>query len=153
MFIFIQLYQRTPHPNLIQKIQQLEQKNRHLQFCLKQQQQYTESIMQRMYPLSFSDLTLPTYSSESNAFAPIFNKIETWHQQRAEINELRSTVETQVVILNEQAQRLTNSDILVKDLYVENSQLSAALQRLEQQRSRSTMLLQHQGVGSVPGML
>lgn len=146
--ICFRMYQRTPHPNLIQKIQQLEQKNRHLQFCLKQQQQYTESIMQRMCPLSFSHNTLLC-----QPFAPISNEIETWHQQRAEINELRSTVETQVVILNEQAQRLTNSDILVKDLYVENSQLTAALQRLEQQRSRNTMLLQHQGVGSVPGML
>lgn len=39
--------QRTPHPSLIQKIQQLEQKNRQLQYCLKQQQQYTESIVHR----------------------------------------------------------------------------------------------------------
>lgn len=43
----ITYHQRTPHPSLIQRIQNLEQKNRHLQFCLKQQQQYTESIMQR----------------------------------------------------------------------------------------------------------
>ncbi|XP_031631697.1 blastoderm-specific protein 25D isoform X2 [Contarinia nasturtii] len=114
-------YARTPHPSLIQRIQQLEQKNRHLQFCLKQQQQYTESIMQ-----------------------------QSWQQQRTEINELRGTVETQVIIINEQAQRLTNSDLLVKDLYVENSQLTAAIQRLEQQRSRNNMMLQHQGV---PGML
>ncbi|XP_055309722.1 blastoderm-specific protein 25D isoform X2 [Sitodiplosis mosellana] len=114
-------YARTPHPSLIQRIQQLEQKNRHLQFCLKQQQQYTETIMQ-----------------------------QSWQQQRTEINELRGTVETQVIIMNEQAQRLTNSDLLVKDLYVENSQLTAAIQRLEQQRSRNNMMLQHQGV---PGML
>lgn len=75
---------------------------------------------------------------------------ESWQQQRSEINELRSTVETQVIIINEQAQRLTNSDLLVKDLYVENSQLTAAIQRLEQQRSRNNLMLQHQGV---PGML
>lgn len=75
---------------------------------------------------------------------------ESWQQQRSESNELRSTVETQVIIINEQAQRLTNSDLLVKDLYVENSQLTAAIQRLEQQRSRNSMMLQHQGV---PGML
>lgn len=75
---------------------------------------------------------------------------ESWQQQRTEINELRNTVETQVIIINEQAQRLTNSDLLVKDLYVENSQLTAAIQRLEQQRSRNNMMLQHQGV---PGML
>lgn len=79
--------------------------------------------------------------------------IETWQQQRTEINELRTTLETQALIMNEQAQRLANSDLLVKDLYVENSQLTAAIQRLEQQRSRSNMLLQHQNVGSVPGML
>lgn len=72
--------------------------------------------------------------------------IESWQQQRTEINELRNTVETQVIIINEQAQRLTNSDLLVKDLYVENSQLTAAIQRLEQQRSRNNMMLQHQGV-------
>lgn len=82
----------------------------------------------------------------------LFNPLitESWQQQRGEINELRSTVETQVIIINEQAQRLTNSDLLVKDLYVENSQLTAAIQRLEQQRSRNNMMLQHQGV---PGML
>lgn len=56
-----------------------------------------------------------------------------------------------MVIINEQAQRLTNSDVLVKDLYVENSQLTAAVQRLEQQKSRH--LLQHSGMGTVPGML
>lgn len=78
---------------------------------------------------------------------------ETWQQQRSEINDLRGTLETQGIIINEQAQRLANSDVLVKDLYVENSQLTAAIQRLEQQRSRNNLLLQHQGVGSVPGML
>lgn len=82
-----------------------------------------------------------------------FGGAETWQQQRGEINELRGTLETQGIIINEQAQRLANSDILVKDLYVENSQLTAAIQRLEQQRSRNNILLQHQGVGSVPGML
>lgn len=47
-------YARTPHPTLIQKIQQLEQKNRQLQFCLKQQQHYTESIMHRKTTLLHS---------------------------------------------------------------------------------------------------
>lgn len=78
---------------------------------------------------------------------------ETWQQQRTEINDLRGTIETQGIIINEQAQRLANSDLLVKDLYVENSQLTAAIQRLEQQRSRSNILLQHQGISSMPGML
>ena len=86
-------------------------------------------------------------------FSFSFYSTETWQQQRSEINELRNTLETQGIIINEQAQRLANSDLLVKDLYVENSQLTAAIQRLEQQRSRSNLLLQHQGIGSVPGML
>ena len=38
---------RTSHPSLIQRVNQLELKNRHLQNVIKQQQQYTESIMQR----------------------------------------------------------------------------------------------------------
>lgn len=42
--------------------------------------------------------------------------------------------------------------MLVKDLYVENSQLSAAVQRLEQQRSRNNLILKHQGLTVVPGM-
>lgn len=50
MFYNIFHFQRTPHPSLIQRLQLLEQKNRQLQFCLKQQQQYTESIMQRKNP-------------------------------------------------------------------------------------------------------
>lgn len=79
---------------------------------------------------------------------------ETWQQQRTEINDLRGTLEKQSIIINEQVQRLANSDLLVKDLYVENSQLTAAIQRLEQQRSRSNILLQqHQGMSSMPGML
>lgn len=39
--------QRSSHPSLMQRIQQLEMKNRNLQQCLKQQQQYTETIMNR----------------------------------------------------------------------------------------------------------
>lgn len=56
--------QRTPHPSLIQRIQQLEQKNRHLQFCLKQQQQYTETIMQRKYLILFEEK--PNESKKKN---------------------------------------------------------------------------------------
>lgn len=40
-------FQRTAHPSLMQRIGQLEQKNRHLQYCLKQQQMYTETMVQR----------------------------------------------------------------------------------------------------------
>lgn len=85
-------------------------------------------------------------------FSLMGDNTESWQQQRTEINELRGTVETQVIIINEQAQRLTNSDLLVKDLYVENSQLTAAIQRLEQQRSRNNMMLQHQQHQGVPGV-
>lgn len=85
-------------------------------------------------------------------FLLMSDNTESWQQQRTEMNELRGTVETQVIIINEQAQRLTNSDLLVKDLYVENSQLTAAIQRLEQQRSRNNMMLQHQGVPGVPSV-
>lgn len=48
VFLFLQ---RTAHPSLIQRVNQLELKNRHLQNVIKQQQQYTESIMQRKYPI------------------------------------------------------------------------------------------------------
>lgn len=39
--------QRTIHPSLTSRIQQLEQRNRQLQALLKQQQVYNESIMHR----------------------------------------------------------------------------------------------------------
>lgn len=45
--------QRSSHPSLMQRIQQLEMKNRHLQQCLKQQQQYTETIMNRKWIVLF----------------------------------------------------------------------------------------------------
>jgi ninein len=35
---------------------------------------------------------------------------------------------------------LANADILVKDLYIENSHLSANIQRLEQQRTRQALM-------------
>lgn len=82
---------------------------------------------------------------------------ETWQQQRAEISELRNHLEAQSIVISEQAQRLANADHLVKDLYVENSHLTATIQRLEQQRTRNTLLQlsQHhlqQGLSGVPGM-
>lgn len=47
-------------------------------------------------------------------------------------------------MIAEQVQRLQNADILVKDLYVENSHLTASVQRLEQQRVRANMIQQQQ---------
>ncbi|XP_055375666.1 blastoderm-specific protein 25D isoform X2 [Condylostylus longicornis] len=108
-------YARAAHPTLIQRVNLLEQKNRHLQTQLRQQQQYTDSILQ-----------------------------QTWHQQRNEVTDLRNRLESQGILMAEQAQRLANSDMLVKDLYVENSHLSATIQRLEQQRSRANIIQQHQ---------
>lgn len=76
---------------------------------------------------------------------------ESWHQQRNEITELCQRIEAQNNLIAEQSHRLTNADLLVKDLYVENSQLSAALQRMEQQRNRNSLILQH-GIAGIPGM-
>lgn len=59
------------------------------------------------------------------------------------MNELHGRLEAQGALIAEQVQRLQNADILVKDLYVENSHLTASVQRLEQQRVRANML-QHQ---------
>ncbi|XP_039486511.1 blastoderm-specific protein 25D isoform X4 [Drosophila santomea] len=121
-------YARTTHPTLQQRLNQLELRNRHLQNVIKQQQQYTESLMQ-----------------------------QSWRQHQVELNDLHSRIETQGVLLGEQTQRLQNADILVKDLYVENSHLTATVQRLEQQRARVNLIHQQQQQqrlvgGGLPGM-
>ncbi|XP_023303836.2 blastoderm-specific protein 25D isoform X3 [Lucilia cuprina] len=108
-------YARTSHPSLIQRVNQLELKNRHLQNVVKQQQQYTESIMQ-----------------------------QSWRHHQIELNDLHGRLEAQGALIAEQVQRLHNADILVKDLYVENSHLTASVQRLEQQRVQANMLQQQQ---------
>ncbi|XP_058056636.1 blastoderm-specific protein 25D [Anopheles bellator] len=99
------------HPNYAQKIQHLEQKNRHLQSMVKQQQQYTESILHQI-----------------------------WQQQRSEISDLRNRLEAQCVVISDQAARLTSNDLLVKDMYEENTRLLAQVQRLEHQRVRAKWL-------------
>ncbi|XP_055595694.1 blastoderm-specific protein 25D isoform X2 [Uranotaenia lowii] len=101
------------HPNLGQKVHHLEQKNRQLQAMLKQQQVYSEQFMHQI-----------------------------WQQQRGEVSELRNRLEAQNILITEQANRLTNNDILVKELYVENSHLVAQVQRLEQQKARANLLQQ-----------
>ncbi|KAM7354565.1 blastoderm-specific gene 25D isoform 2-T2 [Cochliomyia hominivorax] len=118
-------YARTAHPSLIQRVNQLELKNRHLQNVVKQQQQYTESIMQ-----------------------------QSWRHHQIELNELHGRLEAQGALIADQAQRLQNADILVKDLYVENSHLTASVQRLEQQRARANMLQQQQlqSCNGLPGI-
>ncbi|XP_073820865.1 blastoderm-specific gene 25D isoform X2 [Musca autumnalis] len=120
-------YARTAHPSLIQRVNQLELKNRHLQNVIKQQQQYTESIMQ-----------------------------QSWRNHQIELNDLHGRLEAQGALIVEQVQRLQKADILVKDLYVENSHLTASVQRLEQQRVRASMLQQQpqqrQNCSVLPGM-
>uniref|UniRef100_A0A182JW17 EF-hand domain-containing protein n=1 Tax=Anopheles christyi TaxID=43041 RepID=A0A182JW17_9DIPT len=110
------------HPNQMQKIQNLEQKNRHLQLMVKQQQQYTESILHQI-----------------------------WQQQRSEINDLRNRLETQCVVISDQATRLANNDILVKDMYAENSQLMLQVQRLEHQCNRANWMQQYNQSNSSSG--
>lgn len=87
--------------------------------------------------------------------------VETWHQQRQELNELYGRLEAQSIVISEQATRLASADLLVKDLYVENSHLTATIQRMEQQISRQTLmhLAQHHqpksqmsSMGSFTGM-
>lgn len=46
------------------------------------------------------------------------------------------------MVISDQATRLASNDLLVKDLYVENSHLMAQVQRLEQQKARATLLQQ-----------
>lgn len=86
---------------------------------------------------------------------------ESWRQHQVELNELHGRIETQGVMLADQTQRLQNADILVKDLYVENSHLTATVQRLEQQRARVNLIHQQQqqqrlvgapALGGMPGM-
>ncbi|KAH8324131.1 hypothetical protein KR074_000488 [Drosophila pseudoananassae] len=113
-------YARTTHPTLQQRLNQLELRNRHLQNVIKQQQQYTESLMQ-----------------------------QSWRQHQVDLNELHGRIEAQSVMLAEQTQRLQSADILVKDLYVENSHLTATVQRLEQQRARVNLIHQQQQVQQV----
>jgi len=68
--------------------------------------------------------------------------LETWHQQRQELNELRNRLEAQSIVISEQATRLASADLLVKDLYVENSHLTATIQRMEQTIARHSLLQQ-----------
>lgn len=86
--------------------------------------------------------------------------LETWHQQRQELNELRNRLEAQSIVISEQATRLASADLLVKDLYVENSHFSATIQRMEQQLARHSLMQQFaqqsksqlSSMGSITGM-
>ncbi|XP_062705110.1 blastoderm-specific protein 25D isoform X1 [Aedes albopictus] len=110
---------KPANSNLTQKVQHLEQKNRQLQAMLKQQQNQSEQILERI-----------------------------WMQHRSENAELRNQLDTQNMIIADQANRLANNDQLVRELYVENGRLISQVQRLEQQKARATMLQQLQQAGS-----
>ncbi|XP_035794226.1 blastoderm-specific protein 25D-like isoform X2 [Anopheles albimanus] len=94
--------------NYVKTIQSLEEKNKRLQSMVRQQQQYTESMLYQI-----------------------------WQQQRTEINDLRNRVEAQCIVISDQSARLASNDLLVKDMYEENTRLLAQVQRLEQQRVRA----------------
>ncbi|KAJ8963697.1 hypothetical protein NQ317_009785 [Molorchus minor] len=89
----------------------LEQRVKHLQMCIKQQHYCSEQTLQHY-----------------------------WHQFRGEradlhakLRYLQEKLDQQVRISNEQLDKLERTDLLVKDLYIENAYLIASVQRLEQQ--------------------
>ncbi|XP_026461524.1 blastoderm-specific protein 25D isoform X2 [Ctenocephalides felis] len=85
------------------RVQQLEQRCRHLQNVLRQQQQYSESVLQ-----------------------------QCWQQSRAEVADLHHRIDIQSRICAEQQSRLIQNDMLAKEMYCENAQLTATVQKLEQ---------------------
>ncbi|XP_024937732.1 blastoderm-specific protein 25D isoform X2 [Cephus cinctus] len=92
------------------RLQAQEQKCKHLQNSLKQQQKHTERILH-----------------------------QTWKQNGKELRDLqfvlRSTQEKlhqQIQAYKEQSEKLARADLLAKDLYVENACLFANVERLEQ---------------------
>ncbi|KAI4462157.1 ninein [Holotrichia oblita] len=96
--------------NMNGKIHHLEQRCRHLQMVIKQQHYHAEQVLQHC-----------------------------WQQQREEKIQLQyilkatqEKLDRQIRMCNEQLERLTRTDLLVKDLYVENAFLVANVQRLEQ---------------------
>ncbi|KAK5644715.1 hypothetical protein RI129_006015 [Pyrocoelia pectoralis] len=93
------------------RLHHLEQRKRQLQIMLRQQHYHAEQMLQ-----------------------------SCWQQYRGEKAELQYLLKTnqeklehQMRVCNDQLERLTKTDILVKDLYVENSYLVANVQRLEKQ--------------------
>ncbi|XP_031366511.1 blastoderm-specific protein 25D [Apis dorsata] len=104
--------------NLNMKLQVQERKRHQLQECFKQQQYHIEHVLQHIIS-----------------------------QHQIEISELqcllRSTQERLQIEFQtnaEQAERLAQTDILVKDLYIENACLTANLKRLQQHYNMITGL-------------
>ncbi|EEB18770.1 blastoderm specific protein 25D, putative [Pediculus humanus corporis] len=89
----------------------LEQRCQTLMTTLRQQQKQTEDILKN-----------------------------TWKQHKAEVNDLKSVLKMtedklkcQTKVIQEQLNKLTKTDLLVKDLFVENAYLLSSVQKLEQQ--------------------
>ncbi|KAF5279174.1 hypothetical protein FQR65_LT03421 [Abscondita terminalis] len=104
--------------NLNGRLHHLEQRCRHYQVVLKQQHYHAEQMLQRC-----------------------------WQQYRDEKTDLQymlknsqDKLENQMRVCNDQLERLARTDVLVKDLYVENSYLLAKVQRLEKQCYLRTQL-------------
>ncbi|XP_068085274.1 ninein homolog [Anabrus simplex] len=92
------------------RLRQQEQRCRHLQQALKQQQQHTDTLLR-----------------------------QTWKQHKEELSDLQLVLTTtqdrlaqQTSACEKQMERLARTDLLVKELYVENAYLTATVQRLEQ---------------------
>ncbi|CAH1977041.1 unnamed protein product [Acanthoscelides obtectus] len=97
--------------NLTARKNYLEQRVRYLQMCIKQQHYCSEQTLQHY-----------------------------WHQFKGERSELHNKVkylqeklDQQIRIGNEQLSKLERNDLMVKELFIENSYLVANVQRLEQQ--------------------
>ncbi|CAK9830652.1 Blastoderm-specific protein 25D [Anthophora retusa] len=96
--------------NLSMKLQAQGRKNHQLQECFKQQQYHTERVLQHVmsqHQVEMSELQCLLRSTQE--------RLQTEFQTSAE-----------------QAEQLARTDILVKDLYIENAYLIANLKRLQQ---------------------
>lgn len=70
---------------------------------------------------------------------------DTWRQHKAEVNDLKSVLKMtedklkqQTKVIQEQLNKLAKTDLLVKDLFVENAYLMSSVQKLEQQGQPSS---------------
>ncbi|KAK4875691.1 hypothetical protein RN001_012113 [Aquatica leii] len=97
--------------NLNGRLHHLEQRCRHLQVVLKQQHYHAEQMLQRCWQ---------QYKDEKTGLQYL-------------LKNSQEKLENQMRVCNDQLERLARTDVLVKDLYVENSYLVANVQRLENQ--------------------
>ncbi|KAL6261333.1 hypothetical protein P5V15_008853 [Pogonomyrmex californicus] len=96
--------------NLKMKLYTQERKKRHLQRYIKQQRQYIEKLLQR--------IMMQHQTEVCELQCLIRNTQET----------LRIQIETTI----DQANKLANADVLVKDLYIENAYLTSHMKRLQE---------------------